>query len=321
MTDRADVAAYFHKRMADDNRFGYTQGDGRWGSSPVETWSYNGVNGIFAIGDRDCSSSVIDCWSEALRGSAYENALANATYTGNMRSVFVSSGLFDWHPRGDGYIAQRGDIYLNENEHTALCQSAIPDMLTEALINEFGRIVGGAVGDQTGCEFVYRGFWEYPWDGILAYNHKADDAPDAWGVCMWHSHGGDNQRFYVKQVERGTMFICKSDQRALDVSGGEPLNGAKIIMYKQHEKTNQCWQIVHKGDSNSPYEIVSALDHNYCLDVSEGNQEDGAGLILWPRNGGKNQEWYLLDNGDGTVTIVNNGLGPKMVVDCVGGGA
>lgn len=29
MTDRADVAAYFHKRMADDNRFGYTQGSGR----------------------------------------------------------------------------------------------------------------------------------------------------------------------------------------------------------------------------------------------------------------------------------------------------
>ena len=60
-----------------------------------------------------------------------------------MRSVFTSSGLFDWHPRGDGYIAQRGDIYLNEGQHTAMCQSAIPDMLTEALISEFGTITGG----------------------------------------------------------------------------------------------------------------------------------------------------------------------------------
>lgn len=321
MIDRADVAAYFHKRMASDDRFGYTQGDGRWGSSPIETWNYNGVAGVFAIGDRDCSSSVIDCWNEALRGSSYEGALSNASYTGNMRSVFVNSGLFEWHPRGDGYIAQRGDVYLNEAEHTAMCQSAVPDMLTEALVNEFGGITGGAVGDQTQREFVYRDFWEYPWDGILAYNHKADTAPDAWGVCMWHSHGGDNQRFYIKQVERGAMFICKSDQRALDVSGGEPLNGANIIMYRQHAKANQCWKMVHKGDSNSPYEIISALDPDYCLDVSEGNQEDGAGLVLWRRHGGKNQEWYLLDNSDGTKTIVNNGLGPKMVLDCVGGGA
>ena len=320
MTDRADVAAYFHKRMADDDRFGYTQGGGRWGSGPLEYWEHDGVTGQFLVGDRDCSSSVCDCWQEALRGSAYEGALDGATYTGNMRSVFVNSGLFDWHPRGDGYIAQRGDVYLNEGQHTALCQSAVPDMLTEALVNEFGGITGGRVGDQTGGEFVYRGFWESPWDGILAYNHKADDAPKAWGVCMWHSHGGDNQRFTVKQVERGAVFVCKADGRALDVSGGEAINGAHIIMYEEHDGPNQCWQLVHKHGPDSPYEIVSALDSNYCLDVAEGNQEDGAGLILWHRNGGKNQEWYVLDNGDGTRTIVNNGLGPKMVLDCVGGG-
>ena len=84
---------------------------------------------------------------------------------------------------------------------------------------------------------------------------------------------------------------------------------------------NQCWRLVHKSGKDSPYEIVSALDSRYCLDVSEGSWDDGAGLILWERHGGKNQEWYTLDNGDGTFTIVNNGLGPKLVLDCVGGGA
>ena len=176
--DRADVAAYFHRRMADDDRFGYSQGPNRWGGSTVEEWEHGGVVGRFAIGDRDCSSSVIDCWREALRGSEWEHALDGATYTGNMRSVFVGSGLFRWHPRGDGYIAQRGDVYLNESSHTAMCQSAVPDMLTEALINEHGQIVGGEIGDQTGREFVYRAFWEYPWDGTLEYNHLADTEED-----------------------------------------------------------------------------------------------------------------------------------------------
>ncbi|MCB7085269.1 SH3 domain-containing protein [Gordonibacter urolithinfaciens] len=169
MPDRANVAATFHRRQVDDARFGYTQGDGRWGSGPVEWWECEGVRAPFAVGDRDCASSVIDCWREALRGSAYEGALDAASCTSNMRAVFVGSGLFEWHPMGDGYIAQRGDVYLNESKHTAMCQSAVPDKLSEFLINEHGTITGGQVGDQTGRESLVRDYYDFPWDGILAY--------------------------------------------------------------------------------------------------------------------------------------------------------
>ena len=172
MPSRAAVAAYFHKRMCNDSRFGYTQGGGRWGSGALERWTYDGVTGQFQVGDRDCSSSVIDCWQEALRGSAYEGALAGATYTGNMRSVFVGSGLFEWKPMS--FTAQTGDIYLNESDHTAMCQTAEPDVLSEFLINEHGTITGGRVGDQTGWESVVRGYYDFPWNGILHYNGKAD---------------------------------------------------------------------------------------------------------------------------------------------------
>ena len=172
--NRAEVAAYFHARMAHDDRFGYTQGPGRWGSLGTEEWELNGVKGLFVVGDRDCSSSVCDCWQEALRGSSFEGALAGATYTGNMRMVFVGSGLFDWHPTGDGYIPQKGDVLLNEEYHTAMAQS--PDVLTEAVGNEWGGNVGGEVGDQTGGEFIENAMY-WRWDGILAYNHKADEEP------------------------------------------------------------------------------------------------------------------------------------------------
>ena len=178
MTKRNEVAAYFHRRMCEDARFGYTQGAGRWGSGAVEDWECQGVTGHFRVGDRDCSSSTIDCWQEALRGSKYEGALDGATYTGDMRRVFVGSGLFEWMPMS--FIAQPGDLYLSEAHHVAMCQSQHPDILSEFMLNEHGTITGGKVGDQTGMESVVRGFWwpSFGWDGILHYNGKADTEDD-----------------------------------------------------------------------------------------------------------------------------------------------
>lgn len=171
----AEVAATLMEHLCTHDWHGYTQGGGRWGDGEgVCTATVDGVSYCVEQGDRDCSSAVIDCWRQALYWTDYRGVLANATYTGNMRSVFTASGLFEWHPMGDGYIAQRGDVYLNEISHTAMCTSAVPDMLAEFSINEFGGIVGGQVGDQTGRESHVRSYYDFPWDGILAYNHGAD---------------------------------------------------------------------------------------------------------------------------------------------------
>lgn len=327
MTNRAEVAAYFHARMAIDDRFGYTQGGGRWGTGPLEYWECNGVTGQFLIGDRDCSSSVIDCWSEALRGSAYEGALNGATYTANMRPVFTSSGLFEWHPMGDGYVAQKGDVYLREDAesgHTAMCQNAVPDTLSEALINEWGGILNGQIGDQTGWEFVTdKYYYDLPWDGILAYNHLADDVPSGetpkgWPLQIWDSNGTDAQRFAIDKSSAGLMLTCKADGRAIDVMGADPSNGTDVWLYEAHGGLCQRWNPVAKD--NGTVELVSAMDSAKCLDVVGGSDEAGAKLCLWERNGGENQEWFLLENRDGSYTIVNNGLGRKLVLDCAGGG-
>ena len=188
MTDRAKVAAAIHAHLCVCPKHGYTQGGGRWGTSynpcevVIEGRSYY-VNG----GDRDCSSSVSDAWRKALEPTSYKGILGvdantGATWTGNEKQAFLASGLFDWHPMGDGYIAQTGDVYLRHNwynstGHTAMCQSATPDLLSEFVHNEFGTSMGGQVGDQTGGESRICGYYNFPWDGILAYNHKADSKP------------------------------------------------------------------------------------------------------------------------------------------------
>ena len=221
--DRANVAASLMEHLVDHNAHGYTQGSGRFGSGGYEVVTVGGVDYTLALGDRDCSSAVIDCWRTALIGTAWEGTLDAATYTGNMRSVFVASGLFEWHPMGDGYIAQRGDIYLNEVSHTAMCISAVPDMLAEFSINEFGGITGGQVGDQTGSESHRRAYYDFPWDGILSYNGKADEMAlsdsdinrivDAW--CARHVKSdwldGTLQDYLVIAVRNSNELVRTDD--------------------------------------------------------------------------------------------------------------
>lgn len=240
MTDRANVAATFHRRQVDDWRFGYTQGSGRWGTGSTEFWECCGVKSPFVAGDRDCSSSVIDCWREALRGTPYEGCLDGTDYTGSMQDVFVSSGLFEWHPMGDGYIAQRGDLYLVHHEggaqHVAMCQSAVPDMLSEFISNEFGGIVGGVTGDQTGGESIYRDFYDFPWDGILAYNGKADDDD---------SHIPDAEPDTGADITGGA-YKCVAD--SLNVRDAPSLTGGVVASYSYDETVNlDAWCKVADG--------------------------------------------------------------------------
>lgn len=165
MTAINEVAAQLMEHMCKCSSHGYTQGN-RWGDGGVETVMIDGKGYRIATGDRDCSSAVISAYKAALVGTKYEGLLDGATYTGNMRRVFVNSGLFEWKPMS--YIAQRGDIYLNEGCHTAMCTNPNPDTLAEFCISENGTIYG-KVGDQTGRESYIHGYYNYPWNGILRW--------------------------------------------------------------------------------------------------------------------------------------------------------
>jgi hypothetical protein len=74
--------------------------------------------------------------------------------------VFVNSGLFEVKPLS--FTAQRGDLYLSAGHHVAMCQTQIPDMLSEFSINEKGGAYGGTPGDQTGKEASIHGYYNYP---------------------------------------------------------------------------------------------------------------------------------------------------------------
>ena len=49
--------------------------------------------------------------------------------------VFVASGLFEWRPMS--FLAEPGDLYVNEQSHVAMCQSQVPDILSGILLGGF----------------------------------------------------------------------------------------------------------------------------------------------------------------------------------------
>lgn len=154
------LAADIHKRMVEDDRFGYSWAE-RYGAT-AEEWTVDGIKVQIKVGDYDCSSSTITAWRLALAAAGVD--LQGATYTGNMRAAFLSTGLFEWVPVEQ---AQRGDLYLNEANHVAMCQGN--GALSEFSSNEFGGAYGGVRGDQTGREARMGGYYSYPWDGCLHY--------------------------------------------------------------------------------------------------------------------------------------------------------
>lgn len=162
---------------------GYSQPN-RYGTGTKENVTLSdGSTVTVSLGDRDCSSAVIDAWK-----AAYPGCTGNASYTGNMRREFTKNGLFTWHPWGDGYQARRGDIYLNETYHTVMCLGN--GKIATFSISETGGI-NGKTGDQTGYESYIGNYYVYShgWDGILAFNDGKEDTMAKVFVICGHGAG------------------------------------------------------------------------------------------------------------------------------------
>jgi hypothetical protein len=161
--------------LARDDSHGYSQ-DNRWGP------------------DYDCSSAVIQAWQQA----GVPVKTKGATYTGNMRSVFLKCGFTDVTSQVNRSTAAGmlpSDVLLNEVHHTAMF---VGDGLeVEASINEKGGAHGGQPGDQTGREILVRAYRNnYPWDCVLRYVGNGEPVPDI--------PTGKPYNFTVHTVRRGS---------------------------------------------------------------------------------------------------------------------
>ena len=162
-----EAAAQTMEHLCEHEWHGYAQ-DARYGDGEgyCDVDTAVGVVQV-AQGDRDCTSSIADAYT------AVGVNVGGASWSGNYYDCLMSTGNFRAHRMSDGYncddgyVAQRGDIYLAHNDywqHAAMCTSSEPDMLAEFSINEWGGISNGQTGDQTGTESLIHGYYGGHWD-------------------------------------------------------------------------------------------------------------------------------------------------------------
>lgn len=152
--NKIGAAVELARCMAADGKHGYDQSH-RWGP------------------DYDCSSLLITVWEQV----GVPVRTSGATYTGNMREVFLRCGFADVTSEvslGDGRGLKAGDVLLNHRNHTAMMVDKYN--LVQARINELGTVTGGQTGDQTGGEIAVRSYYNFPWDCVLRYRENDGEA-------------------------------------------------------------------------------------------------------------------------------------------------
>ena len=204
---------------AKDDSHGYDQ-DYRWGEK----------------GDYDCSSAVIQAWQNA--GVPVKSG--GATYTGDMKNVFLKNGFKDITAsvnRETGTGLKRGDVLLNEVHHVAMYCGNGKEV--EASINEKGTAHGGHPGDQTGKEFLIRSYRNYPWDCIIRYSESNVTENDA--IIK-----KQNTRAYIAQIKKDTKCYVESNKNSPSKMFPKLKKGAvvEVMKYTETDSSGLKWYFI-----------------------------------------------------------------------------
>jgi cell wall-associated NlpC family hydrolase len=229
--------------IAADSSHGYDQ-NSRWGP------------------DYDCSSLMISAWEHA----GVPVKTNGATYTGNMKYVFLNTGFRDVTKQvnlSTGAGLQAGDVLLHEKNHTAMYLGG--GRIVHASINEKGTIKGGAVGDQTGGEICTRSYYNYPWDCVLRYGEEEPppQSPSVTPPLTQGSQGG-----MVTESRTATPMLSPG------MISGAVLSMQLLLVYKWGKKLPQYGPDGEYGDET--FVAFTSFQRDHGLD------EDGiCGPASW----------------------------------------
>lgn len=301
---KKEVAVRLFEHLIDHNWHGYSQYS-RWGDGEGTCDIEIGGN-VYKLeqGDRDCSSAII---------SAYEAAgisCGGATYTGNMRRLMCATGNFKWHPMSSWYIAKRGDIYLNENSHTAMCLSGQPDILGEFSISETGGI-DGAEGDQTGQESHKCAYYDYPWDGILECintdNVSGEEKPAIINATVRENSGADFMRLEFETVDaENRIFRIRDKANGYLLTAAAKKADANVDFRGFGCGDYQEWKVLDKRYKNADYKMFECVAAPGLYLSVENNGNGGKNnLKLYNDLHNMKQKFYIREESDGRTLVIH----------------
>ncbi len=184
------------------SRMRYWCDEGNLGYDQNQRWN------IYEGGECDCSSLVYWCLWEA-------GFLPEKPTWGNTATLSAELTKRGWKRVLNDGSPHVGDILLNDKSHVAVCIA--PGILSQASIDERGKIAGGQTGDQTGRETNTRSYYNYPWNCYLRYMGDAGNSPST-------STGGEKvYNFGYVNKKSSTGNHVKVCQAALNVRNGAGL--------------------------------------------------------------------------------------------------
>lgn len=236
-----DKAVEWALSTANNPQHGYDQNN-RWGP------------------DYDCSSFLIQAWENA----GVKVKSSGATYTGNMRSVFLKCGFQDVTSKvnfNTGAGLERGDVLLM-SKHTEMYLGN--NEMVGASINENNATVGGAPGDQTGQEIRVRSYYNRPWTTCLRFPGGSET-----GTYNWVVYDTDQAGMMTQADQENNVKIIYSILSIVYGWTRESIAGALGSMQIESYFNPGQWELGHKTDT------VDGYGYGY-----------GYGLIQWTRPGG-----------------------------------
>ncbi len=272
----ADAAAEIMEHLCSHDGsggHGYSQpnraGVGTGGPGNETITLSDGTKVKISNGDRDCSSASIECYA------ALGVDCGGASYTGNMCKCMVGTGNFKWIT--DLSQRRRGDILLNESHHAAVYLG--DGKLGQFSISERGT-THGTRGDQTGYESNVKGYYGYPWDGILRYCGPARKGSSAPSEPVMQEPAQDWSTAYGDPEYWGPKFTrAMQKQRGTTVDGvvsAQPYANEKYCVNCERESWDFC------GDIAEGSEMVKSLQR-----LTGATVDGWAGVNFWAHY----QEW------------------------------
>ena len=272
MSTAIDKAVEWALSTANDEKHGYDQGS-RWGP------------------DYDCSSFVITAWENA----GVPVKTKGASYTGNMKSIFLGCGFKDVTSQvnfqtGEGL--EYGDVLLMSKHTEMMCGE---NQMVGASLNENNTVAGGQTGDQTGSEIRVRDYYNRPWTTCLRF-----PGGSSVGSYSWVVYDTDEVGKMTQSDQENNVKIIYSILTIVYGWTREAIAGALGSMQIEAYFNPGQWELGHKTDTEDGY------GYGY-----------GYGLIQWTRPGSSYPNPYLnycyennVDRLDGSeqVKYLNNGI-------------
>lgn len=300
---KREVAVELMKHLVTCSSHGYSQtyreGDTTGNMCPVDV---GGKIYYLRTGDRDCSSAILDAYRTAGISCDAANTTADM-----YNCMYNNTTNFSWHSIEKNYAVKPGDIYLNHENHAAMCLSVNPTMLMEFCIAETGDITGVS-GDQTGQESRIRPYYNYPWDGILeCINNEQVESINA---TIQPNTGAEYQRLSYVPAGNG-YYRLWNKATGYYLTALYPGNGGNVDFRPENGNDTQLWKEIKKKDSHADYTLYSPKANlNVYLSVENNGMNGSTNLKLWESlNNMKQYFWPREETRDNKTLIIHTYTG------------